>query len=166
MTTYTGIHDFRHDQDDCTGVLVVNLGTTAEPTPAAVRRYLAEFLWDPRVIEIARPLWWLILHGVILRFRPAKVARAYQSIWTEQGSPLLAISERLSNALQQRLGELVPIDDVITRVEGEYAVVKSTLQAIPVRVSVELADITDAEEIEKRIKREINAALTELSNDD
>lgn len=107
MTTYTGIHDFRHDQDDCTGVLVVNLGTTAEPTPAAVRRYLAEFLWDPRVIEIARPLWWLILHGVILRFRPAKVARAYQSIWTEQGSPLLAISERLTNALQQRLGERV-----------------------------------------------------------
>ena len=108
MTSYSGIHDFRHDQDDCTGVLLVNLGTTAAPTPAAVRRYLAEFLWDPRVVEMARPLWWLILHGVILRFRPAKVARAYQAIWTEEGSPLRAISERLGDALQKRLSEQAP----------------------------------------------------------
>ncbi|MGD8673293.1 MAG: ferrochelatase, partial [Thiogranum sp.] len=96
MTSYIGTSDFRHDQDDCTGILLVNLGTTEAPTRDAVRRYLAEFLWDPRVIEIARPLWWLILHGVILRLRPSKVARAYQSIWTDKGSPLLAISERLS----------------------------------------------------------------------
>ena len=93
MTTYTGTADYRHDQDDCTGILLVNLGTTEAPTAAAVRRYLAEFLWDPRVIEIPRPLWWLILHGVILRFRPAKVAHAYQTIWTERGSPLLANSD-------------------------------------------------------------------------
>ncbi len=105
MTTYSGSTDFRHDQDDCTGILLVNLGTTQAPTRPAVRRYLAEFLWDPRVIEIARPLWWLILHGVILPLRPGKVARAYQSIWTDEGSPLLSISEHLSAALQQRLSE-------------------------------------------------------------
>jgi ferrochelatase len=105
MTHYTGIHAFRHDQESCTGVLLVNLGTTDEPTADAVRRYLAEFLWDPRVIELPRPLWWLILHGVILRIRPAKVAKAYQAIWTEQGSPLLAISEKLTDALQKRLSE-------------------------------------------------------------
>jgi len=105
MTRYTGTHDFRHDQDDCTGILLVNLGTTAAPTTAAVRRYLAEFLWDPRVVETARPLWWLVLHGVILRIRPARVARAYASIWTDAGSPLLAISERLSGALQRGLSD-------------------------------------------------------------
>ena len=116
MTTYTGTAEYRHDQDDCTGILLVNLGTTEAPTPAAVRRYLAEFLWDPRVIEIPRPLWWLILHGVILRFRPSKVAHAYQAIWTERGSPLLAISQSLADSLQKDLGE-----QVHHRVEVELA---------------------------------------------
>lgn len=103
MTRYIGTTDFRHDQDDCTGVLLVNLGTTEAPTKPAVRRYLAEFLWDPRVIEMPRPLWWMILHGIILRLRPGKVAHAYQSIWTEAGSPLLAISQRLADGLQRQL---------------------------------------------------------------
>jgi ferrochelatase len=105
VTKYIGTTNFHHDQDDCIGVLLVNLGTTAAPTKDAVRRYLAEFLWDPRVIELPRPLWWLILHGVILRLRPAKVARAYQAIWTDAGSPLLAISERLTAMLQQRFSQ-------------------------------------------------------------
>ncbi len=105
MTDYIGAKDYRHDQEGCTGVLLVNLGTTEAPTTAAVRRYLAEFLWDPRVIEMPRALWWLILHGVILRLRPRKVAHAYQSIWTPEGSPLLAISQRLAAALQTRLSE-------------------------------------------------------------
>ena len=56
------------------GLLLVNLGTPDEPTAAAVRRYLAEFLWDPRVVEIPRPVWWLILHGIILRVRPGNSA--------------------------------------------------------------------------------------------
>jgi ferrochelatase len=103
MTSYTGTAEYRHDQDDSTGILLVNLGTTEAPTPAAVRRYLAEFLWDPRVIEISRPLWWLILHGVILRLRPSKVAHAYQSVWTEQGSPLLALSRSLTETLQKNI---------------------------------------------------------------
>lgn len=84
-------------------VLLVNLGTPEAPTPAAVRRYLAEFLWDPRVVEIPRPLWWLILHGVILRVRPRKSAKAYQSIWTEAGSPLLALTRGLGSAVEREL---------------------------------------------------------------
>jgi ferrochelatase len=103
MTTYSGLADFHHDQQCCTGILLVNLGTTAAPTVAEVRRYLAEFLWDPRVVEMPRAVWWLMLHAVILRIRPARVAHAYQAIWTEAGSPLLAISERLVAAWQPQL---------------------------------------------------------------
>jgi ferrochelatase len=86
-----------------TGVLLVNLGTPAAPAPAAVRRYLAEFLWDPRVVEIPRPLWWLLLHGVVLRTRPRKSAKAYRAIWTERGSPLLYLTEDLAQAVREAL---------------------------------------------------------------
>jgi len=96
---------YRHGRLPATGVLLVNLGTPDAPTAAAVRRYLAEFLWDPRVVEAPRPLWWLILHGIILRFRPPRVARNYAKIWTEQGSPLLAISRRQAAVLQERLAQ-------------------------------------------------------------
>jgi len=82
------------------GVLLVNLGTPEAPTAAAVRRYLKEFLWDSRVVEIPRPIWWMILHGAILRVRPAKSARAYRSIWTDRGSPLLALSSDLARAVR------------------------------------------------------------------
>ncbi len=94
---------YRHGSAPRTAVLLVNLGTPDAPTPAALRRYLAEFLWDPRVVEIPRPLWWLILNGVILRTRPAKSAAKYASIWTEQGSPLLHWSARQAEALQAEL---------------------------------------------------------------
>ena len=83
------------------GVLLCNLGTPDAPTPRAVRRYLAEFLWDPRVVRIPRPVWWLILHGVVLRTRPGEVAHKYRQIWTAEGSPLRAIGERQALALQQ-----------------------------------------------------------------
>ena len=99
---------FTHDQPDCTGILLANLGTPDAPTPAAVRRYLAEFLWDSRVVEIPRLLWWLILHGIILRVRPAQSARKYQLIWTPDGSPLLAISRRQSAAIATQLAERCP----------------------------------------------------------
>lgn len=82
------------------GILLVNLGTPDAPTPQAVRHYLAEFLTDPRVVELPRWLWLPILHGIILRIRPARSAHNYQKIWTEHGSPLLAISQRLTTALQ------------------------------------------------------------------
>jgi protoporphyrin/coproporphyrin ferrochelatase len=94
---------FRHDEPATLGVLVVNLGTPASPAVADVRRYLAQFLSDPRVIEMPRALWWPILHGVILRTRPRRSARAYEKIWGEEGSPLLAISRRQAAALQQAL---------------------------------------------------------------
>ncbi len=86
-----------------TGILLINLGTPDAPTPAALRRYLAEFLWDKRVVDLPRPLWWLILHGIILRTRPAKSARAYQGVWSEEGSPLLVISRQQQRELQAML---------------------------------------------------------------
>jgi len=92
------------DSWDHTGVLLVNLGTPEAPTSSGLRKYLAEFLWDPRVVEIPRPLWWLILHGLILRTRPKRSAHAYQSIWQEDGSPLLSISRRQQAAISHKLG--------------------------------------------------------------
>lgn len=85
------------------GVLVVNLGTPEEPTPAAVRAYLKQFLSDPRVVEAPRWLWWLVLQGFILRVRPARSAAAYRKIWTEQGSPLLRYTTALATAIQEQL---------------------------------------------------------------
>jgi ferrochelatase len=85
------------------GVLLVNLGTPDAPTTEAVRRYLAEFLSDPRVVSIPRLLWQIILHGIVLRVRPKRSAAAYQSIWTDQGSPLLVIAQRQQQAIEQAL---------------------------------------------------------------
>jgi len=82
-------------------VLIANLGTPAAPTKKAVRRYLKEFLSDPRVVEIPKLLWWPILNGIILNIRPAKSAKLYASIWTEQGSPLLAYTIAQRNALKK-----------------------------------------------------------------
>ena len=87
------------------GILLVNLGTPEGPDPASVRTYLAEFLSDPRVIEIPQLLWQPILRGIVLRTRPAKSARAYQEVWTDEGSPLLAISVRQAAQLRERLGD-------------------------------------------------------------
>lgn len=92
------------------GVLLVNLGTPDAPTPTAIRRYLREFLSDPRVVELPRPLWWMILNAFILPLRPRRLAHAYQSVWTAEGSPLLAISRRQQAALQARLGEEIPVE--------------------------------------------------------
>jgi ferrochelatase len=91
------------------GVLLVNLGTPDAPTPSAVRRYLAEFLSDRRVVEIPRLVWWPILHGVVLTTRPRKSAHAYAQVWTDDGSPLAAITRAQALALQARLGESVTV---------------------------------------------------------
>lgn len=91
-----------------TGVLVVNLGTPDAPTPAAVRRFLAEFLDDPRVVDLPRLPWRLVLHGLILPFRPRRSARAYRAIWTAAGSPLLTGTQALARALARRLAALGP----------------------------------------------------------
>src|SRR5882757_9296722 len=103
MPTYLGTPAYNHASPERLGVLLVNLGTPAAPTPAAVRRYLKEFLSDPRVIEYPRWLWWLILNGVILTIRPTRSAHAYQQIWTEHGSPLLIHSQRLTDKLREQL---------------------------------------------------------------
>jgi ferrochelatase len=105
MTAYLGSGEFEHGRPARAGVLLVNLGTPEAPTPRAVRRYLAEFLSDPRVIEMPRALWWLVLHGVILRIRPRRSAHAYAKIWSSEGSPLLVESRRLADALAGRLAE-------------------------------------------------------------
>jgi ferrochelatase len=87
------------------GVLVVNLGTPQAPTETAVRKYLAEFLNDPRVVEISRAIWKPVLHGIILRTRPAASAKKYAAIWTSDGSPLLVWSRRQAQVLLGTLGE-------------------------------------------------------------
>jgi ferrochelatase len=98
---------YAHGAPPRVGVLLVNLGTPDEPTPAAVRRYLAEFLWDPRVVEIPRLPWWLILHGIILRVRPGKSAEKYRAVWTPEGSPLRVYLQRQVQLLRGYLGERV-----------------------------------------------------------
>lgn len=103
MPHYLGLSRFEHGSTERLGVLLVNLGTPDAPTAGPVRRFLAEFLSDPRVIEAPRWLWWLALHGVILRIRPRKSAHAYQQIWTPQGSPLLCHSQELATRLQASL---------------------------------------------------------------
>jgi ferrochelatase len=97
---------YAHGQAAKTAVLFCNLGTPDAPTPKAVRRYLAEFLSDHRVVEIPRLLWMLILHGIILRFRPAKSAAKYASVWTAEGSPLKIWTEKQAAFLQSRLTQL------------------------------------------------------------
>ncbi|NIL93887.1 MAG: ferrochelatase [Woeseiaceae bacterium] len=104
MPTFDSTANFEHGLPESLGVLIVNLGTPDSPTPSAVRRYLREFLWDPRVVEIPRPIWWLILNAFILPFRPAQSARNYAKIWTEEGSPLLVHSRDLASSVARQLG--------------------------------------------------------------
>ncbi len=105
---YVGLSGQTDDHPTTTAVLLVNLGTPTAPTTPAVRRYLGEFLADPRVVESPRWLWWLILHGLILRRRPQHSARAYARIWTQQGSPLLIHSKDLTKALDAHLQQHHP----------------------------------------------------------
>jgi ferrochelatase len=101
---YRGRGDYRHGEPTRAAVLLVNLGTPDAPKVRPVRRYLAEFLADPRVIELPRLLWRLILHGIILRIRPRRSAHAYAQIWAEEGSPLLVGSAALARATAAALG--------------------------------------------------------------
>lgn len=106
MPQYQMTPQFEHGLAESTGVLLVNLGTPEAPTSAAVRRFLKQFLWDPRVVEYPRWLWWLILNGIILRIRPSRSAAAYRLIWTDDGSPLMiyskAVAERMQTILDER----------------------------------------------------------------
>ena len=111
---YIGTPQYEHGTEDRLGVLMVNLGTPKAPETGAVRRYLAEFLSDPRIIELPRWLWKILLHGVILRIRPSRSAAAYREVWSEEtGSPLLSISlqqaDALRTELQNRFGDHVAV---------------------------------------------------------
>lgn len=118
MTRYSGTPDYEHGSPARVGILLVNLGTPDDPSPRSVRKYLAEFLWDPRIIEMPRALWWMILHGVILRVRPRRSARAYRKIWTARGSPLMIESQALTRALAMdlagRFGDRVAVELAMT----------------------------------------------------
>lgn len=94
---------YRHGQPDRSAVLLVNLGSPDAPTAPALRRYLAEFLSDPRVVEIPRAVWLPILHGIILRTRPARSAAKYASVWMPEGSPLAVWTQRQTAALASEL---------------------------------------------------------------
>ena len=102
---YQGQTDFQHGQEKAPprGVLLTNLGTPDAPDTASVRRYLAEFLADPRVVEIPRLLWWFILKCFILPLRPKRSAALYQQVWTPEGSPLMSITQQQGEKLQQVL---------------------------------------------------------------
>ena len=104
---YKGNPKYEHDTPCCTGILITNLGTPDNPTTSAVRKYLAEFLSDSRVIELPKFLWWFILHGIILRIRPSQSAKAYKKIWTENGSPLLSISSKQAEGLKKILAKKI-----------------------------------------------------------
>src|ERR1700761_983309 len=96
---YVSSPDFHREGAERIGILLVNSGTPASPEPADVRHFLAGLLGDPRVVELPRPLWLPILHGLILPFRGRSSARKYRKIWTPRGSPLLDMSQRLRTEL-------------------------------------------------------------------
>lgn len=110
MPTYQSTPDFEHGRAESTGILLVNLGTPEEPTSPAVRRFLKDFLSDPRVIEYPRWLWWLILNGIILRIRPSRSAAAYRKIWTDEGSPLMIFSKAVADGIQAQLHEVANVE--------------------------------------------------------
>lgn len=106
-TKHSSSMEFSHDKAPVLGVLITNLGTPDAPTASALRRYLKEFLWDPRVVDLPRFVWWFILQ-VILLIRPSRSAKAYQKIWdNSDGSPLLSISRKQLQALREQLDNLL-----------------------------------------------------------
>ena len=111
---YQGSPTFSHSQQDKIGILLTNLGTPDAPVKGALRRYLKQFLSDPRVVEVPRLLWTLILNVVILNIRPARSAEAYEKVWTERGSPLMYHTQDQSKALgeklKQQFGEDILVD--------------------------------------------------------
>lgn len=103
---YIGQTDYDHDgASPRQGILLCNLGTPDAPRPTELRRYLKEFLSDPRVVELPRLLWWMILNLIILRIRPRRSAKLYQSVWTDSGSPLMVYSQQQVKAVKDRLAE-------------------------------------------------------------
>jgi len=148
---------YRHGQTDKTALLLVNLGTPDEPTAPALRRYLREFLSDPRVVEIPRLVWLPILYGIILRTRPAQSAAKYATVWTPEGSPLAVWTQRqtlaVAEALQQRGHELLvrhamrygkpSIPDVLDALRAEGATRVLVLPLYPQYAAATTASVAD-----------------------
>jgi ferrochelatase len=103
MARFIGSPDYKHKTTPKIGILLTNLGTPDAPTAPALRRYLKQFLSDPRVVEIPRVVWLAILHGIILRVRPKKSAATYATVWQPEGSPLLTISQQQTSAFRETL---------------------------------------------------------------
>lgn len=100
---YKNSNHFNHQQASKIGILISNLGTPESPTAKGLRPYLKQFLSDPRVVEVPRLLWWLILNGIILRIRPRRSAEAYATVWTDAGSPLAIHTKQQAEKLRQSL---------------------------------------------------------------
>lgn len=134
---YKGFPEFSHYQADRIGVLVTNLGTPDEPTPKALRRYLKEFLWDPRVVEVPRPVWWAILNLIILNIRPRRSAAAYKTVWVDEGSPLMIHTRNQASAIRERLqseyGERVVVEFAMRYGNPSITSVLDKMQAQGVR---------------------------------
>jgi len=131
MTTrFEGNSNYSHDNPVPLGILLTNLGTPDAPTPKALRRYLAEFLADPRVVEIPKPIWWPILYGLILPFRAKRSAKLYQKIWTDQGSPLLLHMQQLRDKLQIYLEQQLeqPVTVVLAMRYGKPSIAQAINQ--------------------------------------
>jgi ferrochelatase len=121
--TFLAPSTFSHGSPGRTAVLMVNLGTPREPTATAVHRYLYQFLMDPRVVEIPRLVWWLLLRIVILPFRSGASAKRYASVWTPAGSPLLDFSERQHRALLAQLQDRgLDVDVVLAMRYGDPSI--------------------------------------------
>lgn len=112
------------------GLLLINLGTPNSPEPGSVRLYLKEFLSDPRVIEIPQLVWQPILRGIVLTTRPKKSAHAYRQVWTDEGSPLAAITARQAKALQGAFGDEVIVDHAMRYGEPAIAGKIDSLKAL------------------------------------
>ena len=142
-----------------TAVLLVNLGTPAAPTAEAVRRYLAEFLSDRRVVQLPRLLWWPLLHGVVLPLRSARVARKYAHVWLPGGSPLAVHTAALARAVQARLPGLrvahamrygaPAFGDVLARLRAEGAARILVLPLYPQYSTTTTASVGDLVELER-----------------
>ena len=159
-----------------TGILLSNLGTPDAPTPAALRRYLAEFLSDPRIVSLPRLIWWPILHGIILRLRPKRSARAYQVVWTDEGSPLLVITRRQFQAVRDRFADR---HDVVVEFGMRYgrpsiaSALDSLLQAGVERIIVlplypqysVTTSASTADAVSQRLAREASRPAVEIIHD-
>ena len=108
MVRYIGENNYKHGSEDRTGILITNLGTPDLPNKKALKIYLQEFLSDPRVIEIPKYFWRIILYGIILQIRPKKSAKSYKNIWTNEGSPLLKIAKKQVQLVKEKLKNSYP----------------------------------------------------------